>query len=96
MVTLEPVWECVVARGYKVTKMLGVGTFGVVVKARDTARSTSVAIKHIKVDQSKYSLLKVLRELEITRFLSDPSPSQPEMKHFFAGLLDIISPPVEI
>lgn len=51
--------------------MLGEGSYGTVVKAKCLASKKSVAVKMIKVEsQYQYTLVKVLRELQIMEYLS--------------------------
>ena len=51
-----------------------------------------VAIKHLAIDHTnQYSLVQVVRELEIMEFLQ-----KTQMKYFFAGLKHVFSPLKEI
>lgn len=54
-------WRAATERGYKIKKVIGVGSYGVVVKA--SKGKQAVAIKHVEVDEAQYSLIKILREL---------------------------------
>ena len=56
---------------YEIIKVLGRGSFGEVVKARNLATDMIVAIKMVKnAFKDDYSSKKVISEIQILRFLS--------------------------
>lgn len=84
---LDPVWKEVLARGYKIVRLIGKGGSGTVIQARKRGTIDFVAIKHLKVEKARqYKLVRVLREIEIMKFLAKSPMSSyfPELKHIFA------------
>lgn len=68
---LPPVWSHVKARKYEPMTILGRGSFGTVVKAKNQTTGQVVAIKHIKVDGSKKrKMIQICRELAILEFVT--------------------------
>ena len=61
---LGPEWSLPELSGYDPVRIMGSGSFGQVVHARDISSGKGVAIKHMKVDpQKKHKLIQVYREL---------------------------------
>lgn len=73
--SLSKVWDrC--KSNYLLLKVLGTGTYGQVVKAKDKKTGEIVAIKLIRdVYGNEYETIKVLREMQILRKLSDLDPN---------------------
>ena len=94
---LEPVWETAIHRNYKILSVIGVGAYGVVVKAKHGPSKKLVAIKHLAVEpKHKYSLVKVIREIEIMSYLNNQRARKSGMQNYFAGLQDLFSPIEEL
>ena len=58
---------------YKIEKVIGCGSSGTVVRAKDRLRQHSVAIKHIKDsfrEDNHHEMKKVIREVQILRHLT--------------------------
>ena len=74
VVELSEEWNSVTAT-YKIKKLLGEGSYGQVVLGKDRKTRKKVAIKYIKdYDQHEYDCVKILREIQILKELSnDPS-----------------------
>jgi len=87
MESLKSQWVDVRGK-YKITQILGKGTFGTVVKAVDRKSGQLVAIKLIDdLISSSYASRKVLREVKILRKLSEI-----EENVFTVKLIDFILP----
>jgi len=65
--TLTNIWS-VIKTEYKIYKVLGTGSFGTVVEAKQVSTGKTVAIKMISCSfEDLYNLKKVLREISILR-----------------------------
>jgi mitogen-activated protein kinase 1/3 len=68
---LEPVWR-VAMKKYDIIRILGKGSYGLVVEAKDKQTKQKVAIKYIPdYNESEYSCVKTLREIKILKLLSE-------------------------
>lgn len=94
---LSPVWQTVKDRDYRVSKILGRGAYGLVVKATNKRTKKRVAIKHMQVDVvHQYPQVKILRELLITHFLDGKSVRQDGFQDSFTSLIEVFSPASEM
>ena len=94
---LGHVWQSALDRNYKIVKVIGSGSYGVVIKAKSGITKREVAIKHMKVEtEFQYSMVKTLRELEIMQCLNNGPTKEAGMKNYFAGLLDLFCPEEEM
>ena len=67
---LSQVWQAAQSKGYEILNVVGVGSYGTVVEARKDGVDQPYAIKHIQINPTDaYSLVKVLRELQIMSHL---------------------------
>ena len=56
-----------------------------------------VAIKHMEVESDySYTLVKIIREIKIMEDLFNPPARTANMRHCFAGLLDVFAPRQEM
>ena len=58
---------------YKIEKVIGCGSSGIVVRAKDRLRQHFVAIKHVKGsfrEDNHHEIKKVIREVQILRHLT--------------------------
>tara|TARA_B110000285_G_C14866387_1_gene487054 strand:+ start:89 stop:535 length:447 start_codon:yes stop_codon:yes gene_type:complete len=68
---LEPVWRVAMIK-YEIIRILGKGSYGLVVEAKDKQTKQKVAIKYIpNYDECEYSCVKTLREIKILKLLSE-------------------------
>jgi serine/threonine protein kinase len=81
---LETHW-LIVKKDYKLTTVLGKGSFGKVVLGKNRATGTKVALKFIEIDQGKGGLRKLIREISIMRQFT-----RMKNNHFVCRLLDVI------
>lgn len=79
-------WKTALDKGYIIQSVVGRGTFGVVVKAISGKDGREVAIKHVQVKQTTYTLMKILRELQIMRHLNSKDSQSCGMDMYFTGL----------
>ena len=76
---------------YKIVKILGEGSFGIVVEARKKRTKEKVAIKYISdYDSSEYGALKTVREIQILKKLTEIPENVYTVK-----ILDLIEPTKE-
>ena len=67
---MPEVWKAALKRGYTLKKVVGTGSYGIVVKG--CLNDRAVAIKCIEVERDyQYTLVKVQREARIMQFLSN-------------------------
>lgn len=94
---MEPVWAAVFSRNYKISRVLGQGSYGTVVKATSLVDGTKVAIKHVLVElEFQYQLVKIVREAKIMQFLNNSEAQNAGMDMFFAGLRNVFCPDAEL
>lgn len=87
-IALRPCWETV-ANDYELLKLVGIGSYGEVVRARHRASGRLVAIKLLTgIYKSFYECKKVLREIQILRHFT----AMGEANQFATRLYDIIVP----
>ena len=87
MVTLSSVWKHAL-KDYEFIKLIGVGSYGEVVQAKQRSTGKVVAIKLIdNIFKSEYDSKKIVREVQIMRQLT-----QMEGNQFTTKLYDIITP----
>lgn len=73
---------------YEILKTLGIGAFGVVMKAKSKQTGEIVAIKLIRsVQKDSYQVRKVIREILILRKMTEVENNQ-----YVTGLIEVILP----
>lgn len=93
---LGPVWKAVTNRNYTIKSVIGEGSYGMVVKAKDGLTKKKVAIKLMEVKSNQYALVKLLREIQIGQFFNNTETRQAGMERYFTSVLDLFCPPAEL
>ena len=92
---LSEIWMAAVENSYSILNKMGKGSFGTVVSAYCHQTKQTVAIKHINnFEKHEYTCLKVLREIQIMRRLTD-MVKDTQLQQFSPQLYDIFSPEIK-
>ena len=87
IIELSDIWQ-LVTKTYRITELLGSGSYGMVVKGVHRTNGTEVAIKWIgDACFNEYEAEKLFREVHILRKMSEFKDS-----FYTVGILDIIIP----
>ena len=93
---LGPEWKEVAKHNYRLVDVIERGSTSIVVKASCMETGKYVAIKRVhKVSESKYSILKVLREVNIQALLQRQEEAL-KLPPLFAGMVDAFAPSSEL
>lgn len=92
---LDDIWLNAFDHGYEPKKILGAGSFGTVCLSKCTYTGQTYAVKLIKnFAKHEYSLVKVVREIQILRLL-EAMQIEDEVPSYSPGLIDLFFPDSE-